>query len=102
MTPGMLTGGADAGADLGANSNGALCLPAEHIAEFGALIEDLIHAASEEVDEHQLGNRSQTSSGRPDSGADETRLGDWGVQDSVAAELLDETLGDAHRPAPGI
>src|SRR5215213_8191459 len=102
MTPGMLTAGADAGADLGANSDGALCLPAEHVAEFGTLIEDLIHAAAEEVDEHEFGNRSQTSSGRPDGGADETRLGDRGIQDPVATELLDETLCDAHWPAPGI
>ena len=98
----MLTGGVDAGADLGADHDRALCLPAEHVAEFGALVEDLVHAAAEEVDEHQLGDRSQTSRGRPDGGADETRLGDRGIQDPVATELLDETLGDAHRPAPGI
>src|SRR5918995_7474248 len=94
MTPGMLTGRTDAGADLGANRDRTLCLPAKHVSEFGALVEDLIHAAAEEVDEHQLGNRSQASSGGPDSGPDEPRLGDRGIQNPAAAELLDETLGD--------
>ena len=102
MTPGVLTGGADAGADQGADRDWALRLAAEHVAELGALVEDLVHAAAEEVDEHQLGDRSQPGRGRADRRADETRLGDRGVEDPVAAELLDETLGDAHRPAPGV
>src|SRR3954465_14110775 len=102
MTPGMLTGGADAGPNLGPDGDWALGLPAEHIAEFGALVEDLVHTAAKEVDEHQLGNRSQAGSGRSDRRADETCLGDRGVEHPVAAELLDETLGDPHRPAPGI
>src|SRR5215218_6626496 len=102
MNTGVLTGGADTCADLGTNRDRTLCLSAEHVPEFGALVEDLIHAAAEEVDEHQLGHWSQASRGRPDSGPDETCLGDRGVKNPVAAEFLDETLGDAHRPAPGV
>ena len=102
VAAGMLAGGADAGADLGADDDRALGLAAEHVAEFGALVEDLVHAAAEEVDEHQLGDRPQAGRGRADRRADEARLGDRRVEHAVAAELLDETLGDAHRAAPGV
>src|SRR3569623_1252194 len=98
----MLTSGAHDGTDLCTNRDRALCLPTEHVAEFRALVEDLIHTAAEEVDEHLLRHGSQTSRGRADSGPDEPRLGDRGVENAVAAELLDESLGDPHRSTPGI
>src|SRR5215218_2311015 len=102
MTAGVLPSRVDAGADHGPNHHRALRLPAKHVAQFGALVEDLVHAAAEEVDEHQLGDRSQPGRRRADRRADETRFGDWGVEHAPSTELLHEPLRYAHHAAPGV
>ncbi len=102
VAAGVLAGGADPGADHGADHQRALGLAAEHVAQLGALVEDLVHAAAEEVDEHQLGDWAQAGGRGADGGADEAGLGDRGVQHPIAPELLDEPFGDAHHPAPGV
>ena len=83
-------------------TKGHVRLAAEHVAQLGALIENLVHAAAEEVDEHQLGNRAQTSRSRADRCADEPGFGNGGVEHAVAAEFLHQSLGDAHRATPGV
>ena len=102
VNAGVLRGGIDPGPDHRPDHQRALGLAAEHVAQLGALVEDLVHAAAEEVDKHQLGDRAQPGRGRADCRADESGLGNRRVQDAVATELLDQALGDAHRTAPGV
>ena len=57
----MLRGGAEAGAVHGADDERRHRLAAEHVAELGGLVEDLVEADAHEVDEHQLGDRAQAA-----------------------------------------
>ena len=98
----MLGGGAEAGAVHRAHDQGRGRLAAEHVAELGGLVEDLVEADAEEVDEHQLGHRPQAGGGGARRGADEGALGDRRVEHPVAAELRHQALGDAERSAPGV
>ena len=102
VAAGVLAGGSEAGADHRPDHHRHLCLASEHVAELGALVEDLVHAHAEEVDEHELGHRPEPCGGRADRRADETRLRDRCVQDALAPVLLDEALGDSKDATPGV
>ena len=67
----VLGGGPEAGAVMRADHHGRRRLAAEHVAELGRLIEDLVETDAEEVHEHQFGHRPQPGRRRPDRGADE-------------------------------
>src|SRR5205807_892173 len=77
-------------------------LAAEHVAELGALVEDLVHAHAEEVDEHELGHRPEAGGGGAHRRADEPRLRDRRVQHALAPVLLDQALGDSEDATPGV
>jgi hypothetical protein len=75
------------------------CVAAEHEAELGGLVEDLVEADAHEVDEHQLGDRAHARGGRTDGSTDESRLRDRRVEDAVGVLRL-QALGGAQRAAP--
>ena len=95
----MLRGGAAPGADHRADHQRRLRLAAEHVAELGRLIEDLVEANAEEVAEHQFGDGAQTGDRSAGGGAHERAFGDRRVDDPRLAELPDEALGDAEHAA---
>ena len=66
----MLAGRAEARAVHRADHHRGHGIAAEHVAKFGGLIEDLVQADAHEVDEHQLGDRTQPGGGRADCSAD--------------------------------
>ena len=92
----------EAGADHRADDHGHLGLAAEHVAQFSALVKDLVKADTQEVYEHQFGDRAQTRGGRTHSRTDEGRFADGGVEDPIASKLRRQSLGDAHNSAPGL
>ena len=98
----MLRGGAEAGAVHGADDQRRHRLAAEHVAELGRLVEDLVEADAHEVDEHQLDDRAQPGRRRARRRADEGDLGEMGVEHAVGPELRPQALGDAERAAPGV
>ena len=53
----VLRAAAQARADRGADHHRGLGLAAEHVAELGGLVVDLVEADADEVDEHDLGHR---------------------------------------------
>ncbi len=54
---------------------------------------------ADEVGELELDDRPLAHPGRADGGADEALLGDRRVDHALVAELLEEALRDAERPA---
>ena len=102
VAAGVLAGRVQAGADHGADDQRAFGFAAEHVAQLGALVEDLVHAAAEEVDEHQLGDGAQPGRGGADGRPDEAGFGDRRVEHARAAELLDQALGHAQHATPSL
>ena len=98
----VLRGGAEAGAVHGADHQRGHRLAAEHVAELGRLVEDLVEADPHEVDEHQFDDRAEPGGRGARRGADERDLGEMRVEHAVGSELRAEALGDAHRAAPGV
>src|SRR4029453_10285347 len=76
-------------------------LAAEHVAQLGPLVEDLVEADPHEVAKHQLGDRAQARAGGADGRADERRLADRGVQ-HPARVLVVQALGHPEHAAPGV
>ena len=73
----------------------------EHVPELGDLVEDLVEANADEVDEHQLGHRPQAREGCATGHADDGGFGDRGVDDTAATKLRGKTGGDAEGAAGG-
>ena len=93
---------AETGAVHGADDHRGHRLAAEHVAELGGLIEDLVETDAHEIDEHQVGDRPQPGRGGADRSADEGQFGDWRVEHPLASELRHQALGDAERAAPRV
>src|SRR5437588_9478134 len=98
----MLRGGAAASADHRADHHRGLCLAAEHVAELGGLVEDLVEADAEEIAEHQFGDRSEAGDRGAGGGAHDRGFGDRRVDDARLAKFADEALGDAEDAAIGV
>src|SRR3989441_11358894 len=79
-----------------------LRLAAEHVAELGRLVVDLVEADAPEVDEHQLRHRPEPAGGGADGGPDVGRLRQRRVEQPFPAVLGVEALGDAEDAAPGV
>ena len=71
------------GAAHGADDHRGLGLAAEHVAELRRLVEDLVEAHAQEVDEHELGHGAQPGGRRARRRADVRRLADRGVDDAA-------------------
>ena len=69
-------------------------LAAEHVADVGGVVDDLVEREQREVDRHQLDHRAQTGHRRADAHAHDRVLGDRRVADAALAELLEQALGD--------
>ena len=78
-----------------------LCLAAEHIAELGRLVVDLVEADAHEIDEHQFRDRAQAAGRGPDRGA---HIGAFRQRrvDHLPGVLVVEPLRDAEHAAPGV
>ncbi len=91
----------ETGTDHGADHHRGFGLAAEHVAELGRLVEDLVKTHPHEVDEHQLGNRAHAASrganGRTHIGA----LGQRCVEQAVAMFGV-QAFGDTQHTAPGV
>ena len=98
----MLRRGAAPGADHRADHQRRLRLAAEHVAELGGLVEDLVEADAEEIAEHQFGDRPQAGDRGAGGGAHDRRFGDRRVDDPRLAELAEQPLGDAEHAAIGV
>ena len=98
----MLRGGAKPGAELRSDDQRRLDPAAEHVAQLGRLVHDLVEADPEEIIEHQFRHRPQPGDRGPGGRADERRLADRCVQNPVRAILSEQALGDAHHAAPGV
>ena len=61
--------------------------------------DDGVERAADEIGELQLDHRPLAHPGRADGRADEALLGDRRVDDALLAELLEQPLRDAERPA---
>ena len=68
-------------------------MAAEHIAELGDLIVDLVHAHADEIGEHDLGDRPLAGEGRAGRRADDGGLGDRRVDHAAGPELVVEAGG---------
>ena len=77
-------------------------LAAEHIAELRHLVDDLVAADAEEIDEHQLRDRPQPSHRRTRGGTDEGALADRRIEDPTAAKLGQQPFAGTEHVAPGI
>ncbi len=98
----VLAGGTETRAVHGADHHGCSRLAAEHVAEFGGLVENLVEADTHEINEHQVGDGAEASRGGAGGSAYERAFGDGCVQDAVAAEFGEQALGDAEGAAPGV
>jgi len=77
-------------------------LPTEHVPHLGRVVQHLVHADADEVDEHQFGDGPHPGGSGADRCANESRLGQWRVQHPLVPELLDEADGGPERAAPSI
>src|SRR5580693_433792 len=98
----VLRRGAAPGADHCADDERRLGLAAEHVAELGRLIEDLVEADAEKIAEHQLGDRAQPGDRGAGGGSHDRRLGDRGVDDPALAEFAKEPFRHAEHTAIGV
>ena len=98
----VLRARAGAGAVGGADDQRRGRAAAEHVAEFGRLIHDLVQADAEEIDEHDFRHRPQPGHRGPCGRADEPALADGRVQHAFGAEPPQQPLGHAEGAAPGI
>ena len=86
----------------GADHQGYLGLAAEHIAELGALVKDLVKADPHEPHEHHFRDRPQPGHRRTHRRADEPGLADWSIKHPLPAKLFDQSFGHAQDPSPGV
>ena len=80
-------------------TTGVSGLAPEHVAELGRLVEDLVEADAQEVDEHQLRDRAHAARGRADGGTGERGLRQRRIEQAVAI-LLVEALVEPEGAAP--
>ena len=73
------------------------CLPAEHVAHHGKMVEDLVHRDIGEVDGHQFRHWPQLAEGRAGGETDDGRFGDGRVEDALRPELLEQTARHLER-----
>ncbi len=78
-----------------ADDQRAARLAAEHVADLGRVVDDLVEGVEREVHGHDLHDRPRAGHRRADRGADEALLGDRRVAHAVGAELLHQAGGDA-------
>ena len=97
----MLRRRAETRAAHGADHHGRFRLAAEHIAELGRLVVDLIEADAHKVDEHQFRDRAQAAGRGPDRRAHIGAFRQRCVQ-HLPGVLVVEPLGHAERAAPGV
>ena len=98
----VLARGAEPGAVHGADHQGRARVAAEHVAELGGLVEDLIEADADEIDEHKLRHGAQPGRSRTRRGTDIGTFAQRRIDDAIAAELAEQPLGDAEHAAPRI
>jgi len=91
----MLRRQADAGAAGSTDDHGHAHGTAEHITDFGSVVDDLVHSDQDEVDRHDLHDRAQTAHRRANAGADETLFRNRGGAHAPGSEFLEQPLRDA-------
>src|SRR6266851_1619916 len=72
-----------------------LDLAAEHVADLGRVVHDLVVGDQGEVDRHHLDHRPQPEHRRADRRADDDLFSDGCVDHALRAELVEQSLGDA-------
>src|SRR5205823_11921292 len=89
----------DAAAVGHADHQGHVEIVVRAVSYLGRLVHNLVHGGVAEVGELDLGHRAHAVYGSPDGGPCYDRLGQWGVQHALNAELLGEAVGHAEHPA---
>src|SRR5712692_8181192 len=67
---------------------------AGHVVNLRRLVEDLVHGEPHEVAKHDVDNGTHSGHCRANGETGETGFGDWGIEYSVFAELIDQTDHD--------
>src|SRR5207253_5405478 len=62
-------------------------------------VDDLVESAADEIHELEFGNRTHAGERGSEGGADDGRFGNWGVNDALGAEAVDEAVGDLESSA---
>ncbi len=89
----------DAAAHRHAHHQGRRVLAARPIAELRELVHDLIEGRIDVVTELDLRHRAQPIEGHPDGRADDSRLGERGVDAAILPELFLQADGGAEHAA---
>ena len=97
----VLGGGAETCAHQRADHHRRFGFAAEHIAEFGGLIQNLVETYAHKVDKHQFGNRAHAASGGAHRRAHIGGFGKRRIEQAVAVFAI-QTFGGAEHAAPGI
>ena len=82
-----------AGADRGADDERDLDLRAGHVVPLAGLVRDLVRGHQGEVHVHQFDDRAQPDHRGADAGPADAGFGDRRVEDALAAEGLEQVLG---------
>ena len=77
-----------------ADDHRAADLAAEHRADLGRVVDDLVHRDQDEVEGHDLDDRALPAIAAPTARADEALLADRRVAHAVGAELVQQAGGD--------
>ena len=94
----VLARGAEAATAGEADHRRAARFAAEHVAELGHLVDDLVHAYADKIGEHDFRHRAQAHQGGARRGADNGRLGDGRVDAAIRPFPVD-AAGDAEDAA---
>ena len=95
----MLPAVALAGADGGADDERHLGLGTRHVMPLAGLVRDLVGGHEREVHVHELDDGPQPNHGGTDRRAANAGLRDRRVEDTLAAERLQQVLGELEGPA---
>src|ERR1700687_2218812 len=71
---------------------------ARPVAETTELWTHLVKRLSCKSEELDFGDRDKAGDGQANRGADDGRLGEWGVEDSLPPKLLNQTIGRSEDP----
>lgn len=95
----MLRSGGEAGADHASHHQRGSGLASEHVTELGGLVVERVVGNSEEVHEHQFGDRPQPGQCCSRGHSDDRGLGDRSVDHTFRSEFRPQALGDTEDTA---
>ena len=95
----MLGGSPDAGTAGCTHHHGDLGFATKHVFHLAGLVIQLIQGHADEIDKHQLNDRSESHGGGPYRCSDDGTFGNGGVFHPFVTKLVQETCGYAKNSA---